>query len=329
MRALMALVVASLVGMVVAAHDAAAASSQPKVPGLSISADLGPVSVDANVSTAGTDASVDVATPAASVDATVAASSTAAPVSATLDASTPVGGAAVDATASSGGLTSTAGPVHVEAKAKSPLGSTTVKADTTKGLDASAQVENRGTNGKLAVRAGSGEVAATTRVSTPIANAKTAVVHPATPWHAAATPGPKRVSQHKDPVEAARVKPALTRDAATKALQSPPVAVSAASTPLPDISNIVAGSPRAGTEQRFGAAPAAAVAPSSPEQGPAPAPVTGSPSGAAGSGLSTAGFFAILSALLSLAVPLVGRWLRSTSGLALQPAFASLPERPG
>jgi hypothetical protein len=37
----------------------------------------------------------------------------------------------------------------------------------------------------------------------------------------------------------------------------------------------------------------------------------------------------ILSALLMLAAPVVGRWLRPAIGMALQPAFASLPERPG
>jgi hypothetical protein len=58
-------------------------------------------------------------------------------------------------------------------------------------------------------------------------------------------------------------------------------------------------------------------------------PGTGGASGASGPGSSTAGFFAILTAFLMLAAPIVGRWLRPPVGLALQPAFASLPERPG
>jgi len=62
---------------------------------------------------------------------------------------------------------------------------------------------------------------------------------------------------------------------------------------------------------------------------PVAMPGTGGASGASGSGLSTAGFFAILTAFLMLAAPIVGRWLRPSIGPALQPAFASLPEHPG
>jgi hypothetical protein len=54
-----------------------------------------------------------------------------------------------------------------------------------------------------------------------------------------------------------------------------------------------------------------------------------SPGSALGSGISAAGLFAILSALLMLVAPPVGRWLRPAIGPAWQPAFASLPERPG
>jgi hypothetical protein len=62
---------------------------------------------------------------------------------------------------------------------------------------------------------------------------------------------------------------------------------------------------------------------------PAAAPTSGGASGASGSGLSAAGFFAILTAFLMLAAPIVGRWLRPSIGLALQPAFSSSAERPG
>jgi hypothetical protein len=329
MRALVTLVAVALVGLAVGAHSAAAGS---KKPGISISVDLGPASVKVDASSDGANASADVSTPAASVDATVD-SSTQAPVSATVDASTPVGGATVDATTSASDPSATAAPVRIEAKAqvKSPLAS-----------------------GKVAVSTRSGHVEAAAKVSAPVGRARTAV-------HAT-TAGPSNAGSPAIATSAATAAPAVTRAASTpapavrprahrellvaapraKATVTPAAAPTSsrgrlvdsrpASKPLSGIGASFPASTRPASEAVPGAtgnAPVAASTWSAPTPRPASEPASGGPGGASGSGLSTVGFFAILTALLMLAAPVVGRWLRPTLGLALQPAFASLPERPG
>jgi hypothetical protein len=294
MRALVALVVVAVVGLAVDAQIATAGSSQPKKsnPGLSGSVDLGSASVTADVSTAGAEASADVSTLSASVDTTVDVSPTAAPVSATVDASSPVADASAELAAP------TVEPPRVKARASTPLGSASLGDDTAKSLDKPIQATRRVVSGGTRVTTDSGRIRVSPTISTPVRRVQTAVEH---------------ASTGESP------KPAVARpQAAKKAPQSPLLAPSAASTLSPVVGTLEP-TPAAN------AAPPAAVS----ESKPVPAPASDGSSGAFGSGISAAGFFAILSALLMLAAPIVGRWLRPSIGMALQPAFASLPERPG
>jgi hypothetical protein len=325
MRVLVALAAVALVGLAIGAHSAAAGS---KKPGVSISVDLGPASVKVDASSGGADASMDVSTPAATVGATVD-SSAQTPVSAAVDTSTPVAGATVDVADSSAATVST------------PAGSTTVRADTTEGVKASVQVNGPVASGKAAVSAGTAH--ADTKVSTTTGSAGTAV-------HAAsvgvlnegspAVALPLRTARAAKPAkQQAVVRPTARRPrpAATAPTLIPPVtaiprnAVVAGRTgstqPL-GLAGVLAGSTRSGAGHAPEAAPRVSVT-ASTWRPSVTTPGTGGASGTSGSGLSTAGFFAILTAFLMLAAPIVSRWLRPSIERALQPAFASLPERPG
>jgi hypothetical protein len=320
MRALVSLVVVALVGFAVAAHSAAAGSGQPKNRDLSLSVNLGPASVTADTATDGTAAGVDVSTPSASVDA---AASTQADISATADASSPVGEAAVQASAS----TTDAGvPVRVDAETSTALGSATVQAGTTHALNASVTVKSPVTDD--AVATGSRNAGATITISTP--------GHSTAPDAASPVPSnegsPGVVAQSAEAAAAAPVPPAGPRPTrhGGRAIPSPrskgPLAKAVGHAPTAPAS--LPGVTGSSTGHGFGAVtdvPLAASAWPAPERGPIPA----SHDGALGSGFSAVGSFAILSALLMLAAPLVGRWLWPAIGLAWQPAFAFLPERPG
>jgi hypothetical protein len=323
MRVLVALAAVALVGLAIGAHSAAAGS---KKPGVSISVDLGPASVKVDASSGGADASSDVSTPAATVDATID-SSAQTPVSAAVDTSTPAADATVDVADSSAATVST------------PTGATTVRADTTKGVEAS--VKSSIASGKAAVSASTAH--ADTKVSTPTGSAGTAV-------HAASVGASKEGSPAvalpvRAPGAAKPAKPQAvgrstvrrTRPAAAQPAHIPlvtavpwnaEVAGRTGSTQPPGLTGVLAGSSRPGAGHAPDAAPSA-FATAATWHRPDATPGTGGASGASGSGLSTAGFFAILTAFLMLAAPIVGRWLRPSIGLALQPAFASLPERPG
>ncbi len=326
MRVLVAFVAAALVGLAVGAHSAAAGSNKP---GISISVDLGPASVKVDASSGGAEASADVSTPAASVDATVDTSAQT-PVSAAVDTSNPVAAASVDVADSSTATVST------------PAGSTTVRTDTTKGVTASVQVRNPVTSGKVAVSASPAHVQAGAKVSTPTASAETAVqavsADASNEGSAAATAQAARAApaKHAKPQPVvhppARKSHPATAPAAhiplvTAVQRNAAVAERTGSTP-PGLTGVVAGPSRIAAGHAPDAAPSASVT-ASTWRGSVATPGTGGASGTSGPGSSTAGFFAILTAFLMLAAPIVGRWLRLSVGLALQPAFASLPERPG
>jgi len=325
MRVLVALVVVALAGLAIGAHSAAAGS---KKPGVSISVDLGPASVKVDASSGGADASIDVPTPAATVGATVDSSAQTA-VSAAVDTSTPVAGATVDVADSSAATVST------------PAGSTTVRTDTTEGVEASVQVNGPVASAKAAVSAGTAH--ADTKVSTPTGSAGTAVHAASAGVSNEGSPAvalPLRTARAAKPAKqqaAARPTARRTRPAAAAPTLIPPVtavprnAVVAGppgSTQPLGLAGVLAGSTRPGAGHAPEAAPRASMTAATWRR-PVAMPGTGGASGASGSGLSTAGFFAILTAFLMLAAPIVGRWLRPSIGPALQPAFASLPEHPG
>jgi hypothetical protein len=310
MRALVALVVVALVGLAVDAQVAAAGASKSKNPGASVSVDLGSASVTTDVSTDGADASVAGSTPSTSVDATVESSSTA-PVSATGSASTPVAEASAEV------ATPTGEPPRVKAKASSPLGSATAQADTSKGTATSVQVATPIRRAKTAVAVSSaatsveGSAGVVSRPERAQAGAAVSLGNVAQPTRTKGRTGASFQAR-------APLAPAAGKKAPLNTVLAP------RTVPAP-LSGVL-GSPPPTTERLAEAAPAATVIPE--KRGSAPAPPSGGPGGAIGSGISTA-FFAILSALLMLAAPIVGRWLRPATGMALQPAFASLPERPG
>jgi len=315
MRALVSLVVVALVGFAVTAHSAAAGSGSPKKPDGSMSVNLGPASATADASTDG--AGVDVS-PSTPVEATA---STETGVSATVDASTPVGEASVQASASTADATGV--PAQIHAKTSTPLGSATARAGSKKSLDASVKVKTPAATGGTALSTGSGHAAGISSTvrravldasSVPSNEGSPGVARPARAGAAAharlAVPPPVRHRGRAHPSPQAKT---LLNEPDSHALR--------ASASLPGVT-------KAGTGHGVGVVtdtPVTASARRASESGSAPA----SPGNALGSGLSAAAFFAILSALLMLAAPLFGRWLRPAIGLALQPAFASLPERPG
>jgi hypothetical protein len=337
----MALAVVAVVGLAVDAQVAAASAQKP---GLSVSVKLGPVTVKTDASTNGLDAGVS--TPPASVDATVDPTSSTAPVPATVDSSTPVADIAV---------TATVGPtVQVDASASTPVGSAAVQTGTSNGIDASVQVKTPVTTGKVAATAASGKVRATTKISTAIGDVNTAVdvstpapsngstaaaaqaieplraVPQAVTTHAASSVV-QHVRQKAHPLATSRP-PAPRRSAHSKAGSLALSATSTASASLLDSVGAFGHAVASGSGSLLGAFLVAEGTPltqDASERAPRPQPGSGSPGGATGSGPSTTVFFVILSALLMLAAPFVGRWLRPSIGLALQPAFASLPERPG
>jgi hypothetical protein len=295
MRALVALVIVALVGLAVDAQIAAAGSSPLKKPKLDLSAsvDLGSASVVPDVSSTGAEASAEISTASTSVDTTVEVSPTAAPVSATVDASTPVARTAAEATV----------PIseraRVKAKVSTPLGSATLRADTPKPVEEPVRVTRPVVGGGTPVTAESGHRRVTPTISTPVRRVRTA---------------PERASTGQTP------KPAVAgRQATNRAPQRSLLTPSATST----LSPVAAG------REPAPAADVASPAPSVRLSRPDSAPAAGESGGAFGSGISTGGFFALLSALLMLAAPTVGRWLRPSIGMALRPAFTSLPERPG
>ncbi|HZQ65377.1 MAG TPA: hypothetical protein VFA66_09165 [Gaiellaceae bacterium] len=355
MRALVALAAVALVGLAVDAQVAAADSSPPGKRGLSISVGIGPIKAD--VSTGSSGASVAVSTPAASTQATVESTSET-PVSAAVDTTTPVADAAVNATvapvAAPAGDDPAAGGLQVDVQASTPIGSASVHAGASTTVDASVQATTLVAGGGIAVSAGSGRVGAATKVSTPIGRVRAVVAAPAQAGsndvpaapvargaatiapapHTARVPGPSSVVRDASRKVHSVAPPApqapILRTSAPKvfsllteraAPSAPPVAVAP---PAPLF-------PATGAHP-FGAFPAAAgdaIASDDVDRGPVPRRAFGDPEGALGSGLSTAIFFVIVSALLMLVAPLVGRWLRPACGASLRPAFASLPERPG
>jgi hypothetical protein len=320
MRVLAAFLAVALVGLAIGAHSAAAGS---KKPGVSISVDLEPASVTVDASSGGADAGVNVSPPAATVDATVD-SSAQTPVSAAVDTSTPVAGATADVTDSPGVTVS------------GPGGSTTVRVDPQKGVKISVQVKSPVATGKAAVSARPAQVEADTKVSTPTGFTGTAV-------HAASAGASNETSSAVVAVQTAATAKPVDRSAARKTHiaptppshiplvaavpRNPVVAARTGSTPPAGLISVPAPFPPAAGHAPE-AAPSVSVT-ASTWQRPVTAPATGGASGTSGSGLSTAGFFAILTAFLMLAAPIAGRWLRPSIGPALQPAFASLPERPG
>ena len=188
-----------------------------------------------------------------------------------------------------------------------------------------------------------GKAHADTKVSTPTKSAGTAVHAASVGASNEGSPAvalPPRAAGAAKPVRPQAVgRPAArrTRPAAAVPTLIPPVtavprntvdAGRTGSTPPPEFIGVLAGSSRPDAEHAPDAAPGASVTAATWHR-PVATPGTGGASGASGSGLSTAGFFAILTAFLMLAAPIVGRWLRPSIGLALQPACASLPERPG
>jgi hypothetical protein len=327
MRVLVALVAVALVGLAIGAHSAAAGS---KKPGVSISVDLGPASVKVDASSGGADTSVDGSTPAATVDATVD-SSVQTPVSVAVDTPTPVAGATVGVADSSAATVST------------PAGSTTGRADTTKGVEASVQIKSPVASGKAAVSADLAHAEADITVSTPTGSVGTAVRAAsagasnegssavALPVQAPGAAKPAKPQAVARPA-ARRTRPAAVAPAHIPLVTAIPrnavVAGRAGSTPPPGLMGVLASSSRPGAGHAPDAAPSASVTAATWHR-PVTTPGTGGASGASGSGLSTVGFFAILTAFLMLAAPIVGRWLRPSIGPALQPAFASLLERPG
>ena len=308
MRALVSLVVVALVGFAVAAHSAAAGSGPPKKADLSVSVNVGPASATADVSTDG--ASADASTPSTSVDATA---STENGVSATVDTSTPAGEAAGQANVAPADT-----GVHVQAHTSTPPASGTVDAGTKKGLDVSTRVTSPVVSG------GSGD---TTGLATP---SRTTAADAAPP--APSNEGASGVARRPVHVAAAPIRRAVPGHAGHPA-RTPPLFPTKAPLTTAMANAVTASAPPAGiagprAQDGSGTVtqtPVVASAWNGSDRGSIPA----SSGGAFGSGFSGAGFLAILSALLMLAAPLVGRWLRPATGLALRPAFASLPERPG
>jgi hypothetical protein len=320
MRALVSLVVVALVGFAVYAQSAAAGSSPPKNPGISVSVNVGSTSVSGDVSTDG-DASVDVSTPSASAGATVDVSSPETPVSATTDASASVGGTGVETSASAGGA-STGTPVQVRAKASTPASSASAQAGTKKGLDAYVRVETPvATASGQARTAAASTTAQAAAPAVPSNEGSPAIV--ARRADTAAAPAPRHAGQakahHDRIIPSSKPKVTLAR---ALALPAPPASRKPVAMPLPG-----AKSGAGQASKPVPSTPVTASAWQAPGRGASSAP--GSGGSALGSGLSAGGFFAILTFLLMLAAPLVGRWLRPAIGPTLQPAFASLPERPG
>jgi hypothetical protein len=242
-------------------------------------------------------------------------------VTASVDTSTPVADATVDVSDSPAASVST------------PVGSTTVRVD----AKASVQVKSPVAKAKVAVSTKPAQIVAGTKASTPAGSAGVAVHaasdasnqgSPVAPVQRAAPADPatpKPVAHHaarKAHVAAPRPRH-LPRVAAVP--RQPTVGPHRISSRQPGLAGVLTP-PAAGHAPE--AAPGASVTVST-WRAPAAAPVTGGAGGPSGSGLSTAGFFAILTAFLMLVAPIVGRWLRPSIGPALQPAFASLPERPG
>ena len=369
MRMFVALVVVALFGVAAHAQTAAAGSSQPQRPGLSVSVDLGLVSVDANVtaptSTDGESVEATVSAPSTSVEASVDSASTEAPAAADVSLTAapaealantvpaPVEGLAADVqVAPESPLEGTAVQVGVQA----PLTQASAQLDIsgTRGIEAAVRVKSPTASSEASLSTGSRPVSASIDVSTPIAATKAAVA-PAAPARASNEGSAVPIAQPSDTVRlpsgkavlgpAARVGRATAspRRGKTRAVEfwagdhvaalahAHGAVMQAAPTSEPLI--LATGS---GASARLGGAFGAllaAVAPqpaqANPERRPAhpaaPSDVVGL---AAGSGPS-ASFVAILTLLLMLAVPFVGRWLRPTTDLVPQPAIASLPERPG
>jgi hypothetical protein len=248
------------------------------------------VSVDAGPVSVTADASTDGA--GASVDVSTPAVS----VEAAVDPSSP---ATVDvSTPVAGASAHVAAPTgqtpHATAKALRPLSSARLRAPA-KSVAEPVQVTHPVVTGGMPVTTEPARVRPTPTISTPVRRVRTAV---------------ERASTGGSP------KPAVARPhAAKKAPQSPLLAPNAVST-LSPVAGALETAPAATVTHRL--------------RGSAPGPASGgSGGGVLGGGISPAGPFVILSALLMLAAPVVGRWLRPAIGMALQPAFASLPERPG
>ena len=323
MRVLVALAAVALVGLAIRARRAAAGS---KKPGVSISVDFGPAPVKVDASSGGADASVDVSTPAATVDAAVD-SSAQAPVSAAVDTSTQVAGATVDVAEFFGRDRVHSGrPDHGSGRHD----------ERRRGVGQELRRERQsGRFGRQSARRHEGLDADRIRRDSRLA-ASVGASNEGSP----AVALPPRTAGAAKPVRPQAVgRPAArrTRPAAAVPTLIPPVtavprntvvAGRTGSTPQPEFIGVLAGSSRPDAEHAPDAAPGASVTAATWHR-PVATPGTGGASGASGSGLSTAGFFAILTAFLMLAAPIVGRWLRPSIGLTLQPACASLPERPG
>jgi hypothetical protein len=315
MRALVALVVIALVALAVDAQIAAAGLLQPKKPGVSVSVDAGSASVDADVSTDDAGASMDVSTPSTSGDVTVDSSPTEAPASAAVEASTPVGDAAVDATASSGDANAGNVGVRLHARASSHVGSVAIKADSEKGIEASREAKT-----PLATGGGSEHVTVVAAAAPAAPNERSPAVA-ARLAKPAALPAPHRERTPASLRPSVHFAPTVGPEAPWQPL--------ATEDPIRSSLSRAIASPWPPTKPAFAAAaPAESMKPPA-QRGPVPAPASSGESGSSGPGPPTAAFFAILTAFLMLAAPLVGRWLRPTDGPALQPAFTSLPERPG
>ncbi len=331
MRALVVLTVVASVALALDAQVAVAGSS--KQPGASISVKVGPVSVKADASTNRVD--TEVSTPPATVDATVAADSS---VTTTVDASTPVGGASVDADVGTASTGDAIVPVHVDASAATAVGSTSVRTDTSRTAGVSVQVKRGGTT--LAVSTHAGRVRAS--VSAPPSPAAAVVARPSNEGSPAAVARPVETASTVAPAaptlrHAALGRPVVHKEHAIVNAHAAakhghdPVSTAGAFRSARQAARPVFGAPSAVLENALGASLAVVASTTPSDSGPAPAPRQAAEDvvGATGSGAPPAVFFAIFGVFLMLAAPLVGRWLRSTSVSALQPAFASLPERPG
>jgi hypothetical protein len=316
MRALVAVVAVTLVGLALGAQGALAGS---KKPGISLSVDLGPASVQVAASSGGADASVDASTPAGTVDATVD-SSAQTPVSASVDTSTPVASATVD-TADSAAVT-----------VSTPAGSAAVRVDPQKGVE--AQVQSPVVAGNAAVPAKPAHVESGTNVSESTGTAaQAALAEASTQGAPAIVASPPRAADVPAPARPAARHRARKPHAAPPAAHLPPARVVPVHARVAArTSSTLANALRGPSRPAAGHAPAAAprtVATAPAWHWPVSAPGTGGSGGTSGSGVSTAGLFAILTVFLMLVAPIVGRWLRPAVGPAPRPAFASLLERPG
>ena len=338
--------VAALVGAGAHARTAAAESLRPEKPALSLSVAIGPVAVDADASApspSSASVNTNVATPATAVDAPATA------VDATVDPGSAQNDEQVVPESPPEGI-----GVRVHMLESLPPVSAGVDIGVSRGIDAAVRVKSQAASVDVGLAAGSQSVRATVDLSTPIGKAKAAISSKAIASASNEGSAGRAPSTHRTGVALPASRPAVVRPAhriargvVSARRGAPSVTKRGAShraiglslahkpadpTPLPVSAPATGSNPFARPDGAFGGGLAVASTQASqtnPERGPAPSPASGGLGGLATGSGSSATFFAILTAFLMLAAQVVGRWFRPATSLAPQPAFASLPERPG